>query len=100
MYGLRTTIDTKFSLWWYDTRISLYKVRVVEQMTPILQESGMTTWTCPECGYENELFMLEGDSLPEELECPICNFNSGPIEWTEVQHDDEGAYYDIEITRQ
>ena len=64
-------------------------------MTPTVTETGWTSWECPKCGAENEEFMFDYESLPEELECLICNFNSGPVEWSKVLQDDEGIYFDV-----
>ena len=44
-------------------------------------ETELNYWTCPDCGTRNSLFLIEGQPLPDELECCVCEHVSGEIEW-------------------
>ena len=30
--------------------------------------------TCPDCGHGIETFVLAGENLPEDMHCPVCNY--------------------------
>jgi len=44
-------------------------------------ETGLSTWHCPDCGAANLLFLVQGEALPETLECAFCDHASDPINW-------------------
>jgi len=47
----------------------------------VAAETALATWMCPICGLENTDFLVEGQSLPDELCCSFCGHESGPIKW-------------------
>ncbi len=50
-------------------------------MKILAKETTQAVWTCPICGLENVEFLIEGCSLPDELQCSFCNHESGLIKW-------------------
>ena len=41
----------------------------------------MVEWDCPICEISNLIFLVEGEPLPEELDCSFCDHESGKIKW-------------------
>ncbi len=39
------------------------------------------TWECPDCSYQNELFLVIEDELPEYVHCSVCGHQSTHICW-------------------
>ncbi len=39
------------------------------------------TWVCPDCKLENNIFFIEGEILPDVIECSFCNHVSPELEW-------------------
>jgi len=47
----------------------------------MIEETVLAIWECPICGLENTSFLIEGESLPDELQCSFCGHESGLIKW-------------------
>ncbi len=47
----------------------------------LAHQTGLVDWDCPECGIPNSIFLVEGESLPDELDCSFCEHESGKITW-------------------
>ena len=46
-------------------------------------ETVLATWECPICELDNTEFLIEGQSLSDELQCSFCEHESGFIDWLE-----------------
>lgn len=51
-------------------------------------KTAIWTWTCPECGIDNEHFLTEDELLPNELDCDFCPHESGLIDWSKAPEAD------------
>jgi len=47
----------------------------------IATETTLATWECPICGLKNTDFLIEGQPLPDELQCSFCGHESDLIDW-------------------
>ncbi len=50
----------------------------------IAEDTELCHWTCPDCGGSQEIILVKGMEIPENLECGDCGHCSPPLKYENV----------------